>query len=329
MKKLLAAAVALTTVAALAVSFAGCAKKERMKVVDVMLTGEQYCYAVNNDKTAQMLGKVNEVVDKLVGSKPYNPELDPTTDAVGVAYDYNGDGVVETGVTMKTLYDAEQDGTIADNIGEVATDIPNGLTREKCLVVATNAEFAPFEYTDGNLFAGIDMHVAKIIAAELDLTLVIKDMEFDVVIQTVNLGQADLGMAGLTYNETRAQQVTFSKGYYGTTQRIAVRESDYAKFADCKDEADVRAVIEGWGKISAGGADGQSGYAYIVGDTNFGDKFVGFKNVTAKGYSSVALAVQDLAAGKLKFVAADKDTLQEAVDAVNATIKVKDEASAA
>ena len=263
---------------------------------------------------------INAVVTKLVGSKPYNPELDPTTDAEGVAYDYDGDGEVEQNVTIKTLYDAEQDGTIADNIGTVQTEAPDASVRDQYLVVATNAEFAPFEYTSGDLFAGIDMHVAKIIAAELHRTLVILDMEFDVVIQTVNNGTADLGMAGLTYNETRAQQVTFSLPYYQTTQRIAVLESDYHLFEECKNEADVRAVIEGMGEISAGGADGQSGYAYIAGDVNFGAEFVGFDNVTPKGYTSVALAVRDLSYGKIKFVAADKDTLQEAVDTTNASI---------
>ena len=79
-------------------------------------------------------------------------------------------------------------------------------------------------------------------------------------------------------------------------------------------------MIEGMGNISAGGADGQSGYAYIAGDVNFGEKFVGFDNVTAKGYTSVALAVRDLSLGKVKFVAADKDTLQDAVDTTNESI---------
>ena len=321
MKKVLFAVVSALLVAVMAVSAVACAKKERMKVVDVMLTGEQYCFAVNNDK-AGWLDTVNSVVEKLVGDEPYNPELDPTTDAVGVTYDYNGDGVAEENVTLKTLYDAEADGTIAESIGEVKKST-DGLDRKKCLVVATNAEFEPFEYFSGDSYAGIDMHVARIMAQELGLELVILDMEFDVVIQNVSEGMADMGMAGLTYNETRAKMVTFSEGYYGTTQRIAVRESDYHLFENCKNEADVRAVIEGMGNIQGGAADGQSGYAYIVGDTNFGDKFVGFDNVEAKGYPSIALAVSDLAVGKVRFVAADKDSLQAAVDDINATISAE------
>ncbi|HJB93379.1 MAG TPA: transporter substrate-binding domain-containing protein [Candidatus Borkfalkia stercoripullorum] len=323
MKKFITAVVSALLVAALAVSFAACAKQQRMQIVDVMLTGEQYCYAVNNDKTDALMDKINGVVEKLVGTKPYNPELDPTTDAEGVLYDYNGDGTEET-VTLKTLYDAQQSGDLG-NIGEVETEAPSASERDQYLVVATNAEFSPWEYTDGEFFAGVDMHVAKIIAKELNRTLVILDMEFDVVIQTVNNGTADMGMAGLTYNATRAQQVTFSLPYYQTTQRIAVLESDYHLFENCKDQDDVRAVIEGLGDVTAGGADGQSGYAYIAGDTNFGEEFVGFDNVTAKGYSSVALAIRDLSYGKIKFVAADKDTLQEAVDAVNDTLSADGE----
>ena len=117
MKKFITAVVSALLVAALAVSFAACAKQQRMQIVDVMLTGEQYCYAVNNDKTDALMDKINGVVEKLVGTKPYNPELDPTTDAEGVLYDYNGDGTEET-VTLKTLYDAQQSGELG-NIGEV------------------------------------------------------------------------------------------------------------------------------------------------------------------------------------------------------------------
>lgn len=320
MKKILIAAVSALLVGALAVSFAACAKQERMRVVDVMLTGEQYCYAVNNEKTDELMTDINNALKKLVGSKPYNPELDPTTDAEGISYDYTGDGVAEEKVTIKALYDAEEAGTLGTIGSDFLTSLPSGADRNQYLVVATNAEFPPFESTSGDSFTGIDMHVAKILAQELHRELVILDMDFEVVIQTVNNGDADLGMAGLTYNETRAQMVAFSLPYYQTTQRIAVRESDYHLFENCTNEAEVRAVIEGMGNISAGGADGQSGYAYIAGDVNFGEKFVGFDNVTAKGYTSVALAVRDLSLGKVKFVAADKDTLQDAVDTTNESI---------
>lgn len=82
MKKLLMAAAAIALTATMAVSMAGCAAKERMKVIDVMLTGEEYAYAINKNKSEDWVKQVNDVLEKLVGSKPYNPELDATTDAV-------------------------------------------------------------------------------------------------------------------------------------------------------------------------------------------------------------------------------------------------------
>ncbi len=336
MKKLLMAAAPIALTATMAVSMAGCAAKERMKVIDVMLTGEEYAYAINKNKSEDWVKQVNDVLEKLVGSKPYNPELDATTDAVGVSYDYDGDGVEEENVTIKTLYDAEvadteENDTIADNIGVAGTDFITSVDdiksgeRDQYFVVATNAEFAPWEDMDGNSFRGVDMHVAKIIAEAMGLKLCIVNMEFDVVIQNVNQGKADIGMAGLTYNPTRAEMVNFSTHYYGTTQRIAVRESDAHLFADCKNEADVRKVITEMGNINGGAADGQSGYAYLAGDTNFGEKFTGFPNVTTKGYPNISLAVQDLSVGKVRIVAADKDTLLDAVNSLNETIPVEEE----
>ena len=44
------------------------------------------------------------------------------------------------------------------------------------LVVATNAQFEPFEYKKGDNFYGIDMEIAKLFADYLGKELVIKDM---------------------------------------------------------------------------------------------------------------------------------------------------------
>ena len=44
------------------------------------------------------------------------------------------------------------------------------------LVVATNAEFPPFESISGDKYVGIDIEIAKIIADELGMELVIDNM---------------------------------------------------------------------------------------------------------------------------------------------------------
>lgn len=314
MKKFLIAALSALMVAVMAVSMAACTQgMQRVKVLEIQLTGEQYGYCVSKENP-EIMEEVNALIGLLCGSEAYNPE-DPQSgaDAEGIAYDLDGDGTAEN-VTFKSLYEAVQNDEAGD-IGTVATSVPAGADRSEYLVVATNAEFPPFESMVGNRFAGIDMHIAKMLAQRLDRELVIKNMEFDVVITDVENGDSDVGMAGLTINRGREEVVTFSEGYYMTTQRIAVLESDTV-FDGCTTEEEVVAKInEELKGEAAGGAIGQTGYFYITGSTDF--EFDGFSDIEARSYDTVALAVRDLANGKLRFVVADRDTLNDAVEETN------------
>ena len=183
MKKFLLAAVSALLAAGIAVSASGCGTSVRVKVIDVMLTGEEYGYCVDKDNT-ELMTAVNELIEDLCGSDPYNAE-DPVTDVTGVAYDLNGDGTEET-VTFDSLYKAfTQEGSTRYNVADALSELPANADRTQYLVVATNAEFEPFEYMNGSSYTGIDMHIAKMLAEKLNRTLVIKHMEFEVVITDV------------------------------------------------------------------------------------------------------------------------------------------------
>lgn len=311
MKKFFMALVSALLAATLAISFAACSQGSRVKVIDVMLAGEQYGYCIDQDNT-DLMAAVNELIEDLCGSDPYNAEA-PVTDVAGVQYDLNGDGTAET-VNFDTLYKAFTEGNTTYNVTDVYTSVPSDKTRDDCLIVATNAEFEPFEFMNGNNFTGIDMHIAKMLAEKLNKTLVIRNMDFEVVITDVETGTSDIGMAGLTINKSREEVVTFSNGYYTTSQYLAVAESD-TRFDDCKTEEDVKAVINGLGNVAAGAATGQTGYFYLEGDAGFG--YEGFDQLNVQDFESVALAVQNLSNGRVELVVADGDTLRSAVNAIN------------
>ena len=99
----------------------------------------------------------------------------------------------------------------------VDTDKPN-------LVMATNAEFPPYEYIDGDMYYGIDVEVAKIIADKLGYDLVIENVAFDSIIPGVQAGKYDMGMAGMTVTPERLESVEFSSSYAKGIQAIIVRE---------------------------------------------------------------------------------------------------------
>ena len=288
MKKLFTALATAAICAVCALSAAACSPA-KTKIIEISLSNEQYGAAIAKDNTA-LKAQVDEVMTKLTG-----------------------DGITVDGktVTFQSLYDAEKAANSDISIGTVKTTSTN---RANELVVATNAEFAPFEYKIGDSFGGVDMQIAKILADQLGKELVVSHMDFEAVTTAVSQGTADIGLAGLTISEDRKKTVDFSVPYYDTTQYIAVA-ADNTDFDECETEEDVVKVLKGYAKgTKAGAAKAQTGYYYLAGNEDF--EFEGFDNLAVTPYNTIALAVQDLANGVVKVVCGDKDTLTAAVKAV-------------
>lgn len=104
-----------------------------------------------------------------------------------------------------------------------------GGEEKKTLIMATNAEFPPYEYHEGDDIVGIDAEMAAAVAEELGMDFKIEDMAFDSIIPAVDSGKADIGVAGMTVTEDRLQNVNFSDTYAKATQVVIVKEgSDIA-----------------------------------------------------------------------------------------------------
>lgn len=95
---------------------------------------------------------------------------------------------------------------------------------DSTLVMATNAEFPPYEYYEGDQVVGIDAEMAAAVAEELGMELKIEDMAFDSIIAAVQSGKADIGVAGMTVNEDRLKNVNFSTPYTQAAQVIIVKD---------------------------------------------------------------------------------------------------------
>lgn len=97
------------------------------------------------------------------------------------------------------------------------------------LVMATNAEFPPYEFHEGDDVVGIDTDIARAIGEEMGMEVKIEDMAFDSIIPAVTSGKADFGAAGMTVTEDRKKNVDFTDTYATATQVIIVKEgSDIA-----------------------------------------------------------------------------------------------------
>lgn len=98
------------------------------------------------------------------------------------------------------------------------------LDEKDTLVMATNAEFPPYEYYDGDTIIGIDAEIAQAVCDELGKELVIEDMAFDSIITAVTSGKVDFGAAGMTITEDRKKNVLFTDTYAQASQVIIVKE---------------------------------------------------------------------------------------------------------
>ena len=132
------------------------------------------------------------------------------------------------------------------------------------IIMATNAEFEPFEFKDGDQCVGIDVDIANKIAEKLGVELEIHDVMFDATISEVQSGKADFVAAGMTIDEDRLKNVDFTNTYFEAGQAILV-----AKDSDIKGAADLAGKKVGvqsgtTGDIYCTDEDGENGMSCEV-----------------------------------------------------------------
>ena len=171
------------------------------------------------------------------------------------------------------------------------------------LVMATNAEFPPYEFHEGDKIVGIDVEICQAIADELGKELVIEDMAFDSVITSVYTGKADLGAAGLTVTEDRLKNINFSTPYATAAQVIIVL-----------DDSEISSPDDLIGK-TIGVQLGTTGDIYAE----------DIEDATLERYNKGFEAVQALLQGKIDAVIIDNEPAKVYVSQ-NEGLKIVDEA---
>ncbi len=288
MKKLLTAVLALIVVFA----FCACGQNQasKVKMIDIKLSSEEYAVAVKTGDT-ELLSTVNTVIE-----------------------------------TNKAAIDALIDGYTEDTqtVTEGVVAYSEGMSSEEYLVMATDAPFAPWEYTVGDKFGGIDIEIGKMIATALGKTLAVKQTSFDAICMTVSQGNADIGLAGLTVTPARQKVVTFSTPYYSEAYQVLVVKENDTTFDGCTTTEDVVNKLKSLEKgTKVGSQTGTTGAKYISGDMEDADGFgfEGFANLTLKTYSTHADAVRDMSNGSISICVVDNLVAAQVVAQINAAIK--------
>lgn len=179
-----------------------------------------------------------------------------------------------------------------------------GKSKEKQLVMGTNASFPPYEFVDdNNNIVGIDAEIAKALADKLGMELTIKDMEFDSLIPAVKSGSIDVVLAGMTVTDERKESVNFSDSYATGIQSIIVKDGSEITNAD---------QLKNAKKI--GVQTGTTGDIYCTDD---------FGKDKVNQYANGSLAVAALKNGQVDAVVIDNEPAKNYVKA-NTGLKILD-----
>ena len=174
---------------------------------------------------------------------------------------------------------------------------------KKVLTMATNAEFKPFEYLEGEEIVGADIDMAKAIAEYLGYELEITNIDFDAALTGAATGKYDIAVAGITATDERRKNMNFSNDYFKASQSIIVA-------ADSK----IKGKDDLTGKIIAC-QEGTTGEQYLL-DNNY--KIQSFKTAPE--------AVSALKAGKADAVIVDNAVAKALSAEQNGATVVLDEA---
>jgi polar amino acid transport system substrate-binding protein len=167
-------------------------KNDDLTILDEEFAQEEYAIAVSKENT-ELTDSINAALAEL--------KADGTLDEI--VANYIGD----------------------DTKGKNPYESPEGVDRSNgTLIMATNAAFEPYEYYSGDKVVGIDVDMAQAVCDRLGYELQVEDMEFDAIINAVQSGKADIGVAGMTVTEDRLQNIDFTDSYATSSQVIVVRK---------------------------------------------------------------------------------------------------------
>ena len=269
MKKIASLILVIALCVAMCLSLASCKKEENTKIaIQSGTTSEAYAKVLkgvevvsfdtfalaaqgmkngNADYVFVDKTTANALCKEISGLKIVNIAL--STELYGIGIDPNQadlktkiDGILaDKAAEIDAIKEKYMNGEESSYVGiESATKDTSKAAAQ--LVVATNAEFAPWEYKEGNKFYGIDMEIAKLIADELGLELVIEDMQFNMVVGAVGKNGVDIAMSGITITAEREQVINFSTPYY-TEAIVVVCKADDKTFDSAGTVVDILTAI--------------------------------------------------------------------------------------
>lgn len=186
--------------------------------------------------------------------------------------------------------------TLLINVGHVNAASDNSLKDVKdkgTLVLGTSPDYPPYEFqttVDGNdKIVGFDISIARKIAKDIGVKLVIKKMDFDSLLVGLETHKIDMVISGMNPSDDRKKSIDFSDVYYNGKQMMLVNKADKDKYKKLND----------FSGLSVGAQTGSLQYSMSKEQIN---------NVDIKGLAKVTDLILALKSGKVVGVAMEEPT---------------------
>lgn len=107
---------------------------------------------------------------------------------------------------------------------------------DKIYKIATDTTYAPFEFqNDEGKLVGIDMDLLDAVAKDQNFKYEVEVVGFAAALTSLETGQADAVIAGMTITEPRKEKYDFADPYFDTGVAMGVRaDSDIKSYEDLK-----------------------------------------------------------------------------------------------
>ncbi|MBM7636627.1 transporter substrate-binding domain-containing protein [Streptococcus saliviloxodontae] len=148
------------------------------------------------------------------------------------------------------------------------------LSSKGKLVVATESEFAPFEFktlkNGKDTLVGADIELGKAIAKKLGVKVDYSVMSFNNVLATLQSGKSDMAIAGISVTKERQKAYDFSDPYYTSENVVIVKKADLTAYTTA-DSLNKKSVGTQKGSVQENVAKEQLPTASIVSLTSNGE----------------------------------------------------------
>ena len=184
-------------------------------------------YAINQGQNLKISMKGEAVGSFAFGVKKGSKHEHLVTEFNEALAQMKEDGSLEEIINKWTASKGSSDSAVPETstpAGQKATP-----TKDK-YIIASDSSFAPFVFQDdSNQYTGIDMELIKAIAKDQGFTVEVTNPGFDAAINSVQAGQADGIIAGMSVTDARKKTFDYSDPYYTANSILAVKDSSNIK----------------------------------------------------------------------------------------------------